>query len=207
MRSWSLQPEREVQDTLESRKCRIVGSPERLIESVHGLREEWLRSRVRRWMNDENKLVDEKDVIQGVASWWIGCWAGKQWIHAATDDDRWSPGGLKEEFARRVCKYINRECANGGAWLAGWSRSGAWFYLLWKDEDGDLQIEIAFNTAQANLAFDRLLGWAMEDFCEHCEQAMKTHREWHRDMEYAKGQTAKLAQGETRRSKMLRVRS
>lgn len=200
MRSWSLRDaDRAVHDG------RIV-VPERLTESVHGLREEWLRSRVRGWMDTENKLVDEQGVVHGVASWWIGCYAGKKWIFASTDKDRWSPGALKEEFARNVCRYVNRECANGGAWLAGWSRSAEWFYMLWKDEDGDLQIELAFNTKQSNLAFDRLLGWSMEDFCEHAEQSMKTHREWHRDMDYARGQQHKLAQGETRRS-MLRVRS
>lgn len=209
---FSLKPEQEVKDSLDSRKAKVVplSSPflkvvradDTIAESVHGLPEEWLRSRVRGWMQEENKVVDQAGVVQGIADWWIGCYAGKRWIFAATDDDRWSPGIMKEDFARRVCRYINRECANGGAWLTGWSRCGAWFYLLWKDSDGDLQIEVAFNTGQANLAFDRLLGWSMEDFCEHCEQAYKTHRDWHRDMDYAKGQQVKLAQGEkeTRRS-------
>lgn len=157
---------------------------EKLNESVLELPENWLRSRVRAWMDS----TESPDM-----DWWIGSYTPEgTWIWASSGKNSYTPLMHRIDFARRICKYVNRDCNNGGAWLAGWIRNGREFYLLWKDPDGDIAIPMEFPQP-----FNTLVGWNNEDFAEHCAQAHATWVEWHKNMEYSRNQQRKLAQGDT----------
>ena len=156
---------------------------EKLNEAIHELPENWLRARVRGWMN-LNESPDQ--------DWWVGTYtADGRWIWASSNQDTYTPLMHRVEFARRVCRFINKNCAHGGAWLAGWIRGGHEFYLLWKDPDGDIQIPLEFGQP-----FTVLNGWTNNDIAEHCEQAHAVWVEWHRNLDKTGSQEKKLAQGE-----------
>lgn len=150
-------------------------------QNTHNLPDKWLGARVSGWMFSEAK-----------GSEW--------WICAVQTDGKWRYASFPEgdacqlhhdhrELARKVCRFLNRECSHGGAWLAGWI--GQQFYMLWKDADGDIQIPI-----ECPVPFERFKTWEMNDFAEHAEQAHRIWMEWHYRMEYGHGQRVKLAQGE-----------
>lgn len=148
-------------------------------QNTHALPDAWLGARVRGWMFDEAKG----------AHWWItALTTDGKWREAAFPDSSALHADNKQ-LARSVVRYLNTNCAHGGAWLAGWI--GPQFYLCWKDSDGDMQVVEEFPIPNV-----RLSAFNLDDFAEHAEQMLAIWKEWHYGMEYAPGQTVKLAQGE-----------
>ena len=161
----------------------LVMTLDRAIEHTHNLPEDWLRARVVGWMNAEGVQNFQK------TWWWILAITGEGQVRTAQSDPERAPTLLSQDMARRICVYINRECAHGGAWLVGYF--GEMLYLLWKDWDGDIQIPI-----EVPKPLHMLLGWSMNDFAEHCEQAVSRWVEFHKNMDYGRNQQKKVAQGE-----------
>lgn len=155
-------------------------------DQVHDMPEQWLRSRVRGWM----EMSESPDM-----DYWIGTWTAEgqrsKWICCSSRDNQYVPMLHRVEFARRVCRAVNKHAANGGAWLAGWIRGGHEFYLLWKDEAGDIAVPL-----ECDKPFIYIMGWSLDVWIMHCNDAITVKREIDRDTEIAKSQQVKLAQGE-----------
>jgi hypothetical protein len=155
-------------------------------DQVHDMPETWLRARVRGWMN----LTVSPDM-----DFWIGTYtsngSNSRWIYCSSRDDTYVPLLHRVDYARRVCRGVNQRCANGGAWLAGWIRGGHEFYLLWKEADGDLAVNL-----ECDKPFTHIVGWTIDDWAQHCVDAMKLQRDWTEAMELTNGQVARLAQGQ-----------
>lgn len=154
---------------------------------VHEMPETWLRSRVRGWMElRESPGLD----------FWIGTYTAdgmnSRWIFCSSRQDNYVPLMHRVVYARDVCRYINRHCAYGGAWLTGWIRGGNEFYLLWKDPDGDIAIPL-----ECDKPFVQILGWPMDVWAQHCNDAIKLRHDWLEAMELSKSQQVKLAQGQS----------
>ncbi len=149
---------------------------DRIYERTHTLDERWLRARVAGWMQ-----------IHAQRDWWV---------MAVTTDGRFvyagefKPTQEQYDLARRVVRAVNKNANHGGAWIVGY-KDGE-LYMLWKDSDGDLQMEwMGENITQA-----QLLEWSDDNFALQCEMMWAQWDEWHRAMEYGKGQRKRLAQGE-----------
>ena len=152
-------------------------------DHVHQLPEQWLRSRVRGWM----ELVESPGL-----AFWIGTYTPEgKWIFCSSNSDMWAPKPFRQEYAMRVCRHINRHCANGGAWLTGWNHGGREFYMLWKDPSGDLQIPI-----ECDKPFVALQHYTDDDWAKHCHSALMVWTEHTRNLELTESQTVNLAQGE-----------
>lgn len=152
-------------------------------ERIHTMPEEWLRSRVRGWMNiTESPNLD----------FWIGTYTSEgRWISCSSRDNNYVPMMHRVEYARNICRLVNRHCAQGGAWLAGWIRGGHEFYLLWKDPDGDISVPI-----ECDKPFTELMGWKNDVWVMHCNNALKIKREIDEVAEVSPSQQVKLAQGQ-----------
>lgn len=161
----------------------LVG--DKAVKHLHELPEDWLRARVRGWM----ELCESPDL-----AYWIGTYkANGTWISCSSQNDAWTPTQLRQTYAQDVCRHLNRQCNFGGAWLAGWFRGGREFYLLWKDPDGDIQIPI-----ECDKPMIALLKWKLTDWER---QACTAHAIWHENFqkmnEIRPGKdTVKVAQGE-----------
>ena len=152
-------------------------------EHVHQLPEQWLRSRVRGWI--------ELQESPGLA-YWVGCYTPDgRWIYCSSDADRWAPKPYRQEYAMQVCRHINKQCSHGGAWLVGWIRGGREFYMLWKDPDGDIQIPI-----ECDKPFIALQKYTLFDWEGHCNAAHGVYTEHQRNIEMTESQQVKRAQGE-----------
>lgn len=150
---------------------------------VHELPESWLRSRVRGWL--------ELNESPGLP-YWIGTYTAEgKWIYCSSEQDRWAPQPFRQEYAMAVCKHVNLQAANGGAWLVGWIRGGREFYLLWKDEDGDIQIPI-----ECDKPFVVLMGYTVYNWENLCNEAFGVYCEAKRALEMTKDQQVKRAQGQ-----------
>ena len=148
---------------------------------LHSLDEQWLRSRVRGWMEMEAQGFD----------FWLGTHtADGKWIFCASRDDSFRPRDAKQKYAVDVSLHLNHACSCGGAWLVGWIDTT--FYLLWKDAQGDIQIPI-----ECNKPWIVLRDWKPDAWEKHAMTALHTFWEFHRNMEYAEGQTKNVAQGES----------
>lgn len=156
---------------------------DKINEHVHDLNDQWLGARVVGWMNSEGAEHFQK------TAWWIMAIYANGLVRTVQSDPSWEPPLLAKDLARKLCRYINKECAHGGAWLVGYF--GEMLYFLWKDKDGDIQVPLEFLKP-----LHVLLGWTNEDFAEHCDQALTRWVEWHESMEYGRGQQKRLAQGE-----------
>lgn len=164
-------------------EVRRIVTDEKISEALHDMPEQWLRSRVRGWM----ELAESPDL-----DFWIGTYTedGK-WIFCSSRQDTFAPLEHRIDYARRICRHLNRICAHGGVWLAGWIRGGHEFYLLWKDADGDIQIPI-----ECDRPFTLLQGWTLYNWEQQAENAYKVWSEFRKNMEFGRGQNRKLAQGE-----------
>lgn len=148
----------------------------------HAIPETWLRSRVAGWM-------------------WNIC-NGMPWVVVTnTADGKTITGASSMEYgqafdsprmayATKVAAYLNRECAHGGAWLAAWIGTEQ-FILLWKDQDGDLQIQNS-----CDVAWESIREWDMEDWAEQAEQAHGVYVQMNAKMEWRREEQVKLAQGQ-----------
>lgn len=156
---------------------------ERLNQAVHEMPEQWLRARVRGWMElSESPNLD----------YWIGTYTAEgKWISCSSRDNAFAPLQHRIDYARRLCRHVNKACAHGGVWLVGWIRGGHEFYLLWKDQDGDLRCPI-----ECDRPFTALVGWSFYNWEQHCNGAIEMVLEHDRYLELKAGQSKKLAQGE-----------
>lgn len=149
---------------------------------THGLPTEWLTKRVVGWMFDEAKG----------SPWWI-CALTRDGEFKVSSHCGTGTGPLVsyQDYAKRVLWHLNRHCHHGGAWLVGWIDNGRRFYLLFKDADGDIQIPI-----DCDKRWEEIKEWSPDDWAEQAEQAYAIWAEFHRSIEYQRGQQIKLAQGE-----------
>ncbi len=172
-----------VKETLgESGAVMVVG--EKAAGHLHELPEQWLRSRVRGWM----ELCESPDL-----AFWIGTYTPEgKWIYCSSDNDTYVPKTYRQIYAMVVAKHLNKHCNFGGAWLAGWFRGGKEFYLLWKDVDGDIQIPI-----ESNVPFIKLAKWSVESWERQACTAFAIWKEMRSHSEAGRKQdTVKVAQGE-----------
>lgn len=153
-------------------------------QNLHALPDEWMGARVRGWMMVEAKGSD----------WWIcGIQRDGRFRYASFPET----AAMHEdhrEHARKVCRHINKHAALGGTWLCGYI--GQMFYMLWKDQDGDIQVPIEFGADGMPMPLNRFLEHDMDDFAEHCLQAHGVWFRLHARIEYKAGQQVKLAQGQ-----------
>lgn len=149
---------------------------------THSLPTEWLGARVVGWM-------------------WAICDGLDWWVCALTRDGSYKysssdgvmvdvPDYNKTGYAKAVCYYLNRHCDRGGAWLVGWVGKEK-FVLLWKDHDGDLQIQNV-----CDVHWDEFRNWEMEDWAEQAEQAWAVFDRINREAGWQKHEQIKLAQGQ-----------
>lgn len=152
-------------------------------KSVHGIDDRVIGARLLGWMVREC----------GTANWWIS---------GLTKDGKilaWDSTGLgtlqipkdRQHFAVRVMSALAREASEGGLWLTAWIDDGKRFYLLWKDEDGDIQIPI-----EIDVAWLRLREWPMQEFIDQAAGAFKLWEEFHANMDYSRSQKIMLAKGD-----------
>lgn len=172
-----------------------MSAPEDIGQSLHKLSEEWLRARVRGWMDDENEyspgVKDGKKQVR-IAGWWVCTYtANGHFLEAAGGHDIYVPSLMQRDLAIRVARYINRECNFGGAWIVGWSLNGDRFYRVWKDAEGDIHIPI-----ETDRPVGVLIRWTLSDFANGCQNAYETWKEFHKVIEAGKSQSVKIAQGE-----------
>lgn len=160
-------------------------------DAGHVMDEGWIRSRVRGWMETiESPNMD----------YWIGTYnAEGKWIYGSSNGNLFAPRHYKQSYAMRVCLFLNRQASYGGVWLAGWIRGGVEFYLLWKDEDGDIKCPIECSAPYS--ALER--GWTPEVWEKHAHSAIGVVKGFDENMEHGRGQKVKLAQGEKISSKHL----
>lgn len=150
---------------------------DKVYERTHKLDEAWLRARAAGWMR-----------LHAQRSWWLMAITSEgKFVYAS---ESFAPTQEQYELARRVVRAVNKEASHGGAWLVGY-RDGE-LYMIWKDADGDLQME----WAGENISQAQLLEWSDLNFALQAEMMWAQWDEWHRNLEYGKGQRKKLAQGE-----------
>lgn len=172
-----------VKETLgESGTIQLVG--DKAARHLHELPEQWLRSRVRGWM----ELCESPDL-----AYWIGTYTPEgTWIYCSSNLDTYLPKTFRQIYAMAVAKHLNKHCNFGGAWLCGWFRGGKEFYALHKDVDGDLKTVV-----ESNKPFVALAKWSMEDWERLACTAYITANEMRRNSDADRKQdTVKLAQGE-----------
>lgn len=150
---------------------------------THRLDEAWLRARAAGWMR-----------VHSQSAWWLmAITAEGKFVYSAERGPRreaWTPVKDEYELARRALRAVNKEASHGGAWLVGY-RDGE-LYMIWKDRDGDIQIE----WCAENITHAQLLEWSDLNFALQAEMMWAQWDEWHKSLEYGKGQRKKLAQGE-----------
>jgi hypothetical protein len=158
-------------------------------KSVHGLEDRLIGARLLGWMVRES----------AGCNWWI-CGLthdGKiiTWdstAQAASLDKALDVPRDKVHFATQALSALV-EVGDDGTWLVAWIDNCKRFYLLWKDEDGDIQIPIEIDCIGGWL---KLREWQPRHFVEHATTAMATWKEIHKRMEYGAGQQIKLAKGD-----------
>lgn len=149
--------------------------------NLHTLRTEWLTARI----------VDFMFLECHGANWWLTTVTthGK-FLHAANPDTL-IPDEEKQDYAHKVCRYMNKKAHYGGAWLVGWVDDSKAFMCIWKDEDGDIQTMIDCIRPWSVISKWPLGSWA--------GKAHKAYEFWY-DMKEAvaakKDQQVKLAQGQ-----------
>ena len=172
-----------VEESLGESGSSIALVSDKAVKHLHEMPETWLRSRVRGWM----ELCESPDL-----AYWIGTYTAEgKWIYCSSNVDTYMPKQFRQVYAMDVCRYLNRQCNFGGAWLAGWFRGGREFYLLWKDQDGDIQIPI-----ESNLPFIALQKWRLSSWEQHACTAYAVYSENKANNEIKGRDTVKVAQGE-----------
>lgn len=153
-------------------------------QNLHNLPDAWLGARMRGWMFAEAKG----------SHWWLcALKADGQFKYASFPEnapmhDDW------REFARRICRHVNKHAAEGGAWLAGYI--GQMFYLIWKDKDGDLQTCVEFGANGMPMPLSRFLDFTPDDFAQQCLVAIDVWREHQYRVDMTRSQGVNLAQGQ-----------
>lgn len=149
-----------------------------IFDATHTLPSDLLGKRIVGWMDDE----------ANGQPWFICALTMEGHYRLRSDDDMDCPDIERINLAKVICYHLNKTANHGGAWLTGWI--GEEFYMLWKDKDGDIQIPIE------SKKYDTIKEWAMSDFVEQANQAHLIWENWHKDMNYRKGQQVMLAKGE-----------
>lgn len=149
---------------------------------THNLPTKWLGARVVGWM---------WAICEGMDWWVCAITRAGEFLYSSSDGVMMDiPDNDKCEYARKVVRHLNRECSHGGAWLAGWIGKYE-FVLIWKDQDGDIQIN-----NKCDVCWEEIREWDMEDWAEQCEQAYSVYAHMQRKMEWSPREQIKLAQGE-----------
>lgn len=148
---------------------------------MHALHDNWVASRVPLWMFSE---------FPG-ETWWLCAQLADQKLIYGSYNNHYEPRPARKDYAESVLRHVNRTAGYGGAWMCGWVRDERLFYLLWKDEDGDIQVPI-----ECEKPWFRIREWKVEDWEGQCHMAVQTYLEFIQNLELQTGQTVKLAQGQ-----------
>ena len=99
---------------------------------LHRLRTDWLTARI----------VDFMFLESHGANWWLTTVTSDgKFLHAGSTPD-YAPDEARQDYAHKVCRYMNKKAHYDGAWLVGWVDDANAFMCVWKDSDGDIQIMI-----------------------------------------------------------------
>lgn len=152
----------------------------------HALPDEWLASRVYPWM-----LLE----ANGDTFWICTNLADGRFIHASDNgfQQPYMPPQKKVHYAQKIVAFLNKQASFGGAWLAGWLFRDRRFYLLWKDEDGDLQIPV-----ECDKPWVAIRNWNVEDWERQAVTAYEAWCQVMEDIDVPKDAQVKLAQGQKR---------
>lgn len=170
-----------------------------ILRPTHAMADHLIGARLRGWMHVEaGGTMAEIDGLKvpdlpAKVDWWVcGVTAdGKVIAWDSTPTQTMPMTQNRRFFAMQVLARLNARASEGGLWLVAWFDGGRRFYLLWKDQDGDIQIPI-----EIDVPWFRLREWTPDDFLK---MAVASHITWsniHRNMEYREGQQIRLAQGE-----------
>lgn len=129
-------------------------------------------------------------VIKRGDNWWLCVLLadGKRY-------EKWYPKGKiidaeKSAYAHDVVRVLNLYCNFGGAWSAAWIGDFRDFYLVWRDKDGDIQIQLD------SAPWYQIKTWDADVWAEHAAQAHAQWAEFNKQMEWGKSELVKAAQGE-----------
>lgn len=179
-----------------------MGQHRKYIKQMHNLPDAWLTSRAVEWMLHNLK-----------GNWWIMSFTGdgtpvsasygngvrgignnpngKTLDGKASPNKPWFPSVEKQLFAKDICEALNLENNNGGAWMAGFVSLTVedGFYLIWKDFDGDIQLDIEFPQTFKELSEK----WNVDDFINHSYTAIESWGEQRTALELRPDQICSLA--------------
>ena len=163
----------------------FTADEDRAFGRTHSLRDEWLQARLLAWFEREG----------GSRSWIAVLREGGKW-HYWQQGEGMEPGADKRSYARTVVSYLNREVHFDGAWVGGWVDEG-WkrFYLLWKDQDGDIHIPI---DTPPELHWSKLRHWDADVWAEHAANAHQGWKAAQKAIDATPDQQMKLAQGQSK---------
>lgn len=152
-------------------------------KSIHGLDDRLIGARLLGWMVRESNGTN----------WWIVALAhdGKVVSWDSSGQNLLVIPKDRQHFAIRVLSALNADAGEDGLWLVAWFDDCKRFYMLWKDQDGDIQIPI-----ESDISWLRLREWSPHDFVKQAAAAFVTWEKWHENMEYGRAQQIKLANGE-----------
>ena len=148
---------------------------------THDMPTEWMASRVVPWMFDNAHA----------STWWVAALTkdGK-FIHATHDGENiYAPSRHKQKYAHEMCEAMNKQAGYGGAWVVGWLNDMV-FYMIWKDPDGDIQVE---NICEK--AWRIIKHWEKDVWIAHAHNMYASWYTWMEAMDL-EDKTIKLAQGE-----------
>lgn len=164
----------------------LTETEDRIHGSTHGLKDEWLSSRLLAWFMLESGSLCWTCTLRTDGTW-------RYWTKVIGQAE---PDTYKRDYARKVVAYLNKNLSFEGAWLGAWMDTG-WnrFYLLWKDRDGDIQFPI--DTA-GEITWAELQTWSMEDWGNHVSNAHAIWVDTVKTIDAQPDQQLMLAQGQTR---------
>lgn len=97
------------------------------------------------------------------------------------------------ETARNVLKYVNAQARYDGCWMVAWFNNFQRFLMVWRDRDGDIQIELPCDEPWARMQQFELMDWE-----EHCHQSHAKWVDYMKVMEWDhRRELVKAAQGQT----------
>lgn len=108
------------------------------------------------------------------------------------------PGGARVMWARMLCRMLNRDAREGGAWVVVWAEPNNWIgreptrvIFLWKDGDGD--VPVTFDSVQP---FGALVDMGPLWLIECATRAIAAYREHLRESGIRPQDTIKEALGQ-----------
>ncbi len=159
----------------------LVGN--RIGKAMHSVKDELIGARLLGWMVRESNG----------ANWWVAGVAGDGRLLAwdSSAQGHIEPPKEKKYYAIRVITALHQLGELPGTWLVGWLDDCKRFYLLYKDQDGDIQIPI-----ECDKSWLVIREWEMDTWVKMAVGAYGQWLEFHENMEYSKGQKIMLAAGQ-----------